>query len=170
MVNIHHFPEGLSLKFRAGEIHKRQRKVMLPGFGGRFLKKTTWRKQKANVIRSKVPESKAFVPIFQRVGAEVLWHSVVFDSFYTSCMSFSLQLNGRTSLQVHPVTLLFWMSHLGFPERQWILLAKVNLCAALPNSFWTCLPAAFDYQFGALANTDNEFMKAYFGLMYATRL
>lgn len=28
-----------------------------------------------------------------------------------------------------------------------------------------CL-AAFDYQFGALANKDNEFMKAYFGLMY----
>jgi cytochrome P450 len=28
--------------------------------------------------------------------------------------------------------------------------------------------AAFDYQFGALANTDNEFMKAYFGLMSDT--
>jgi hypothetical protein len=25
--------------------------------------------------------------------------------------------------------------------------------------------AAFDYQFGALAQTDNAFMKAYFGLM-----
>jgi len=30
--------------------------------------------------------------------------------------------------------------------------------------------AAFDYQFGALAKTDDEFMKAYFGLMYATPL
>jgi hypothetical protein len=27
--------------------------------------------------------------------------------------------------------------------------------------------AAFDFQFGALQNTDNEFMKAYLGLMYA---
>jgi len=27
--------------------------------------------------------------------------------------------------------------------------------------------AAFDYQFGALAQADNAFMKAYFGLMQA---
>ncbi len=28
------------------------------------------------------------------------------------------------------------------------------------------ITAAFDYQFGALAQRDNELMKAYFGLMY----
>ena len=27
-------------------------------------------------------------------------------------------------------------------------------------------PAAFDYQFGALTKSDNEFMQAYFGLMF----
>ena len=36
-MNIQYFPRELSLKIGAGEIHKRQRKVMLPGFGGRFL-------------------------------------------------------------------------------------------------------------------------------------
>ncbi|KAG6861673.1 hypothetical protein C0995_013242 [Termitomyces sp. Mi166 len=30
--------------------------------------------------------------------------------------------------------------------------------------------AAFDYQFGALSQADNEFMKAYFGLMYANTI
>ena len=30
----------------------------------------------------------------------------------------------------------------------------------------TYVIAAFDYHFGALQNTDNEFMHAYFGLMY----
>jgi hypothetical protein len=105
MVNMHHFPIGLSLTIRAGEIHKRQRKVMLPGFGGRFLNNI--QKQEAKVFRSKGPESKAFVPIFQRVGAEVSWHSVVLDSLYTLCLSYSLQHNGQTSLQVQLVTLLF---------------------------------------------------------------
>ena len=35
------FPGELSLTFHAGEIHKRQRKVMLPGFGGRLLNNVT---------------------------------------------------------------------------------------------------------------------------------
>lgn len=42
-----------------------------------------------------------------------------------------------------------------------LLVVRKNLYAFI--SFFT---AAFDYQFGALANKENELMKAYFGLMY----
>lgn len=33
-----------------------------------------------------------------------------------------------------------------------------------------CRSAAFDHQFGALANMNNEFMKAYLGLMHVTHV
>ncbi|EAU91561.1 hypothetical protein CC1G_02050 [Coprinopsis cinerea okayama7 len=53
---------GRGLLWADGEIHKRQRKVMLPGFG--------------------VPESKSYVPIFRRVGAELTaqWSDILASS------------------------------------------------------------------------------------------
>lgn len=42
----------------------------------------------------------------------------------------------------------------------------VLLCYYFARYLTFCLIAAFDYQFGALQNADDEFMKAYFGLMY----
>jgi len=45
---------GRGLLWADGETHRRQRKVMLPGFG--------------------TPESKSFVPIFRRMAAEVCSH------------------------------------------------------------------------------------------------
>jgi hypothetical protein len=54
--------------------------------------------------------------------------------------------------------------------RLWIPSEKVR---SISKKFWHCnhLPlAAFDYQFGALSNKDNEFMKAYFGLMFVAAL
>jgi hypothetical protein len=40
----------------------------------------------------------------------------------------------------------------------------------LQASYRNSPTAAFDYQFGALAQTDNALMKAYFGLMYVLHL
>jgi hypothetical protein len=37
-------------------------------------------------------------------------------------------------------------------------------------SYRNLFTAAFDYQFGALDQTGNTFMKAYFGLMYVLHL
>ncbi|KAF8995462.1 cytochrome P450 [Cyathus striatus] len=104
---------GRGLLWADGEIHKRQRKVMLPGFGA--------------------PESKAFVPIFRRVGAELTaqWSDILASSIDQSAV----------------LNVASWLSR------------------ATMDSIGE---AAFDYQFGALANTNNEFMKAYFGLMSDT--
>lgn len=104
---------GRGLLWADGEIHRRQRKVMLPGFGA--------------------PESKAFIPIFQKVGAELTaqWTDIIASSA------------DQTS--------------------------KFNVAAWLSRATMDSIgEAAFDYQFGALAKADNEFMKAYFGLMSDT--
>ncbi|RDB24999.1 hypothetical protein Hypma_008013 [Hypsizygus marmoreus] len=104
---------GRGLLWADGDIHRRQRKVMLPGFGA--------------------PESKAFVPIFQKVAAEL------------------------TSQ---------WMDILASSKDQ---SAEFNVASWLSRATMDSIgEAAFDYQFGALAKTDNEFMKAYFGLMSDT--
>ncbi|KAF8893943.1 cytochrome P450 [Infundibulicybe gibba] len=105
---------GRGLLWADGDIHKRQRKVMLPGFGA--------------------PESKSFVPIFRKVGTEVLtaqWNDILASSADQSAV----------------LNVASWLSR------------------ATMDSIGE---AAFDYQFGALANNDNEFMKAYFGLMSDT--
>jgi len=104
---------GRGLLWADGEIHRRQRKVMLPGFGA--------------------PESKAFIPIFQKVGAELTaqWTDIIASSADQT--------------------------------------AKFNVAAWLSRATMDSIgEAAFDYQFGALAKADNEFMKAYFGLMSDT--
>ncbi|GLB37309.1 putative cytochrome p450 [Lyophyllum shimeji] len=104
---------GRGLLWADGEIHKRQRKVMLPGFGA--------------------PESKAFIPIFQKVGAELTaqWTDIIASSADQT--------------------------------------AEFNVATWLSRSTMDSIgEAAFDYHFGALAQADNEFMKAYFGLMSDT--
>jgi len=104
---------GRGLLWADADIHKRQRKVMLPGFGA--------------------PESRAFVPIFRRVGSELTaqWTDILASS----------------------------------PDQSAVLNVASWLSRATMDSIGE---AAFDYQFGALSNTDNEFMKAYFGLMSDT--
>ncbi|KAH9485227.1 Cytochrome P450 monooxygenase 169 [Psilocybe cubensis] len=104
---------GRGLLWADAEIHKRQRKVMLPGFG--------------------TPECKAFVPIFRRVGAELSaqWSDILASSPDQSAV---------------------------FNVASWLSRATMDSIGE----------AAFDYQFGALRNTDNEFMKAYMGLMSDT--
>ncbi|TFK44496.1 cytochrome P450 [Crucibulum laeve] len=104
---------GRGLLWADGNIHRRQRKVMMPGFGA--------------------PESKAFVPIFRRVGSELTaqWNDMLASS----------------------------------PDQSDIINVASWLSRATMDSVGE---AAFDYQFGALANLDNEFMKAYFGLMSDT--
>ncbi|KAF8197990.1 cytochrome P450 [Pholiota molesta] len=104
---------GRGLLWADADIHKRQRKVMLPGFGA--------------------PESKAFVPIFRRVGSEL-------TSQWTDILASSAD-------QTAVLNVASWLSR------------------ATMDSIGE---AAFDYQFGALLNKDNEFMKAYFGLMSDT--
>ncbi|KAF8909913.1 cytochrome P450 [Mucidula mucida] len=104
---------GRGLLWADGDIHKRQRKVMLPGFGG--------------------PESKSFIPIFHRTACQltVKWNDIL----------------------------------LGMPGHA----ADLNVATWLSRATMDSLgEAAFDYQFGALAQRDNELMKAYFGLMNDT--
>lgn len=104
---------GRGLLWADGETHRRQRKVMLPGFGG--------------------PESKAFVAIFRRVGAEL-----------------TNQLTDRL---------------VSSPDQTAVFNIATWLSRATMDSIGE---AAFDYQFGALTNTKNEFMEAYMGLMSDT--
>ncbi|KAF9528519.1 cytochrome P450 [Crepidotus variabilis] len=104
---------GRGLLWADGDIHRRQRKVMLPGFGA--------------------PESKGLVPIFQRVASQLTeqWNDILASS----------------------------------PDQS----AVVNVSKWLSRATMDCLgEAAFDYQFGALANTNNDFMKSYMGLMNDT--
>ncbi|KAG6812535.1 hypothetical protein H0H92_002304 [Tricholoma furcatifolium] len=118
---------GRGLLWADGDIHKRQRKVMLPGFGA--------------------PESKAFIPIFQKVGGELTaqWTDILASSpDQTAEFNVATWLSRATMDSIGEG--IFSSHHL----QHWI---------------FKMLVAAFDYQFGALAQTDNEFMKAYFGLM-----
>ncbi|KAG5715508.1 hypothetical protein E4T56_gene17644, partial [Termitomyces sp. T112] len=106
---------GRGLLWADGDIHKRQRKVMLPGFGA--------------------PESKAFIPIFQKVGGELTaqWTDILASS----------------------------------PDQT----AEFNVASWLSRATMDSIgEAAFDYQFGALSQSDNQFMKAYFGLMWVERI
>ncbi|KAF8629180.1 hypothetical protein AX17_005765 [Amanita inopinata Kibby_2008] len=104
---------GRGLLWADGETHRRQRKVMLPGFG------TT--------------ELKAFVPIFQKSAVELTmqWNDIVVSSPNQSAV---------------------------FNVASWLSRATMDSIGE----------AAFDYQFGALSNTKNEFMEAYLGLMSDT--
>lgn len=104
---------GRGLLWADGEIHRRQRKVMLPGFGA--------------------SEAKAFVPIFQKTAAELTlqWNDLILSS----------------------------------PGQSAVLNVASWLSRATMDSVGE---AAFDYQFGALSNTKNEFMEAYLGLMSDT--
>ncbi|KDR75313.1 hypothetical protein GALMADRAFT_249339 [Galerina marginata CBS 339.88] len=104
---------GRGLLWADADTHKRQRKVMLPGFGA--------------------PEAKSFVPIFRRVGSQLTaqWSDILASSPDQSAV---------------------------FNVASWLSRATMDSIGE----------AAFDYQFGALLNTNNEFMKAYFGLMSDT--
>ncbi|KAF9070864.1 cytochrome P450 [Rhodocollybia butyracea] len=104
---------GRGLLWADGSIHKRQRKVMLPGFGA--------------------PESKSFVSIFRKVASEL---GAQWNDFLASSPDQTAEFN------VAP----------------WLSRATMDSIGE----------AAFDYHFGALDNQENEFMKAYFGLMSDT--
>jgi cytochrome P450 len=86
---------------------------MLPGFGA--------------------SEAKAFVPIFQKIAAELTlqWNDLILHS----------------------------------PDQSVVVNVASWLSRATMDSIGE---AAFDYQFGALSNTKNEFMEAYLGLMSDT--
>ncbi|KAF9484508.1 cytochrome P450 [Pholiota conissans] len=123
---------GRGLLWADAEIHKRQRKVMLPGFGA--------------------PESKSFVPIFRRVGSELTsqWTDILASSpDQTAVLNVASWLSRAT------------MDSIGEGRR---IFSSLTVQSSVSFSF----TAAFDYQFGALSNKDNEFMKAYFGLMSDT--
>lgn len=83
------------LQSTLGDVHKRQRKVMLPGFGGKCNSQIgkDWK-----LNRAIVPESKSYVPIFRRVGAEVC--SSVEAQGQLLTYPFSSQPNGQTFLLV----------------------------------------------------------------------
>ncbi|KAL9711697.1 hypothetical protein Ac2012v2_004769 [Leucoagaricus gongylophorus] len=104
---------GRGLLWADGETHRRQRKVMLPGFGG--------------------PESKAFLAIFRRVGAEL-------TNQWTDRLA---SLPDQTAV---------------FNVATWLSRATMDSIGE----------AAFDYQFGALADAKNDLMEAYMGLMSDT--
>lgn len=92
----------------AGDIHKRQRKVMLPGFGGTCICISLLNFKMLFGLISYVvlaPESRAFVPIFRRVGAEVNLLPTTGTTFSPTIEpTFSSSLpNGRTSLGAHRI-------------------------------------------------------------------
>ncbi|KAL0072769.1 hypothetical protein AAF712_000532 [Marasmius tenuissimus] len=104
---------GRGLLWADGETHKRQRKVMLPGFGA--------------------PESKSFIPIFNKVASDLCAH---WTDLVASSADQSVELNAAS----------------------WLSRATMDSLGE----------AAFDYHFGALDQTENQLMKAYFGLMSDT--
>ncbi|KAF9268780.1 cytochrome P450 [Marasmius fiardii PR-910] len=101
---------GRGLLWADGETHKRQRKAMLPGFG--------------------TPESKSFIPIFNKVAANLCSH---WSDLIASSHDQTVELNAAS----------------------WLSRATMDSLGE----------AAFDYHFGALDQTENELMKAYFGLI-----
>lgn len=104
---------GRGLLWSDGEIHRRQRKVMLPGFGA--------------------PEAKSYVPIFRQVADQlcVKWEDLLAAA------------PDQTSVVDVP---------------HWLTRATLD----------TIGQAAFDYNFNALENSENEFAESYFGLMADT--
>ncbi|KAG7090931.1 hypothetical protein E1B28_010004 [Marasmius oreades] len=104
---------GRGLLWADGETHKRQRKAMLPGFGA--------------------PESKSFIPIFNKVASDLCSHWI---DLIASAPDQTVELNAAS----------------------WLSRATMDSLGE----------AAFDYHFGALDQTENELMKAYFGLMSDT--
>ncbi|KAJ8518035.1 hypothetical protein ONZ45_g4850 [Pleurotus djamor] len=104
---------GRGLLWADGEIHKRQRKVMLPGFGA--------------------PDAKSYVPLFHKIAEELSsrWEDII-----------SAAPNQTTVLDIP----------------HWLARATLDAIGE----------AAFDYQFGALNNTKNDFAESYFGLMTNT--
>lgn len=71
---------GRGLLWADGDIHRRQRKVMLPGFGA--------------------PEAKAYVPIFRRVGSELTtqWSDILASSIDQSAVLNVAQWLSRTTM------------------------------------------------------------------------
>jgi len=101
---------GKGLVWAEGDVHKRQRKVMLPAFGG--------------------PESKAFLSFFS-------------GSVQSLTSRWAEKLDGTKD------------GSLVLDMPSWLSRATMDALGR----------AAFDYDFGALSNDDNELTKAYNGLM-----
>ncbi|PPQ93679.1 LOW QUALITY PROTEIN: hypothetical protein CVT25_012738 [Psilocybe cyanescens] len=119
------------------------------------------------LMPSSAPECKAFVPIFRRVGSE----SPALLSLPSSNLMQPLtaqwsDILASSSDQCAVFNVASWLSRatmdsIGEGD-------DVLLCYYFARYLTFCLIAAFDYQFGALQNADDEFMKAYFGLMSDT--
>ncbi|EGO00602.1 hypothetical protein SERLA73DRAFT_104941 [Serpula lacrymans var. lacrymans S7.3] len=101
---------GRGLTWADGDIHKRQRKVMLPGFG--------------------MPETKALVPIFSRCAEQLTtqWKDILDD-----------EKSGEKVFNVSA----------------WMARATLDALGL----------GAFDYNFGAMDNADNELKRAYSNLL-----
>ncbi|KAG9221307.1 hypothetical protein CCMSSC00406_0009418 [Pleurotus cornucopiae] len=104
---------GQGLTWAEADVHKRQRKIMLPGFG--------------------FPESRAFLPIF-----------------FACANKLSEKWKDKLS---------------GIPEGSTTLNMPYWLSRAALDAIGE---AAFDYQFGAIDNEENDLAKAYNGLLTAT--
>lgn len=102
-------------------------------------------------------------------GCGGMFH-VIFSSRWLTLKSTSWQISGQTGLPVCLIRLQYSTLRHGFLVQRWILLEKVCEdkfgCTLIWRLFTTAFTAAFDYQFGALADAKNDLMEAYMGLMY----
>ena len=91
-----------------GDDHKRQRKVLLPGFGG--------------------PESKAFLSVFKECAESVSPCIPTPTCPYQSYLRCRCARNGWRSSRAAVTRKPFLTSQPGSPVEHWMQLAKVRLC------------------------------------------
>ena len=156
---------GRGLLWADGETHRRQRKVMLPGFGGNYAVLVRWCFEFWQVITAS--QSKAFVTIFRRVGAEVCFMWFFGQDCWRLSQSVDKSVDRQACQLVWPnrgvqCCHMAFSCYDGFYWRRYAWL----VCAPIWRLPTIAFKAAFDYQFGALADTKNDFMEAYMGLMY----
>ncbi|KAF9010659.1 cytochrome P450 [Cyathus striatus] len=125
---------GKGISWAEGDVHRRHRKVMNPGFGG--------------------PESKAFVPIFTAQASHVSccpppWTSGGFSEY---------SYNDSSSCNIFQVSTK-WRDMIAASEDQ---SAVVNVAPWASRAALDAIgEAAFDYKFGALDDENNPLRKAY---------
>lgn len=159
---------GRGLLWADGEVHRRQRKVMLPGFGGEPKAMTVKHSDSQHYFSSRIQGVRVHIPTSECGGAFCLpfYRQLAFND----CQNVQMTNQWTDILVSSPgqsavLNVATWLSRatmdsIGEGMKARLLLASTSL---LINN----LAAAFDYQFGALTNSKNEFMEAYMGLMYA---
>ena len=128
-----------------GDDHKRQRKVLLPGFG--------------------TLESKAFLSIFKGCAASVSPCTPTPARPFQSYLRCRCARNGWRSSREVVTRKLSLISQLGSPAEHWMQLAKVRLCfhpIRIPFNFPS---AAFDVQFGTTQNDEHPLASKYNNMM-----